>query len=155
MNKKIKFFIIYLFLQSCGFQPLLKNYDISNINFKKINYSGENSIVYLLKNNLSISENPNNNGLTTDIAISENITDINKNTSGIVTEQELGLNVIIKVFNKNNQNILNESILSTRRISITNNPSSDDEVKKQEKNNIIRELAQKIKFKLYLVSNKQ
>lgn len=155
MNKKITFFIIYLFLQSCGFQPLLKNYDISNINFKKINYSGENSIVYLLKNNLSISENPNNNGLTTDIAISENITDINKNTSGIVTEQELGLNVIIKVFNKNNQNILNESILSTRRISITNNPSSDDEVKKQEKNNIIRELAQKIKFKLYLVSNKQ
>lgn len=155
MNKKITFFIIYLFLQSCGFQPLLKNYDISNINFKKINYSGENSIVYLLKNNLSINENRNNNGLTTDIAILENITDINKNTSGIVTEQELGLNVIIKVFNKNNQIILNESILGTRRISITNNPSSDDEVKKQEKNNIIRELAQKIKFKLYLVSSKQ
>ena len=155
MNKKIAFFIIYLFLQSCGFQPLLKDYDISNINFKKINYTGENSIVYLLKNNLNISENLDNNDLTSDIFISESITDINKNTSGIVTEQELKLNVTIKVFNKNNQNILNENILGTRRISITNNPSSDDEVKKQEKNNIIRELAQKIKFKFYLISSKQ
>lgn len=155
MNKKIAFFIIYLFLQSCGFQPLLKDYDISNINFKKINYTGENSIVYLLKNNLNISENLDNNNLTSDIFISESITDINKNTSGIVTEQELKLNVTIKVFNKNNQNILNENILGTRRISITNNPSSDDEVKKQEKNNIIRELAQKIKFKFYLISSKQ
>ena len=155
MNKKIAFFIIYLFLQSCGFQPLLKDYDISNINFKKINYTGENSIVYLLKNNLNISENLDNNNLTSDIFISESITDINKNTSGIVTEQELKLNVTIKVFNKNNQNILNENILGTRRISITNNPSSDDEVKKLEKNNIIRELAQKIKFKFYLISSKQ
>jgi len=155
MNKKIAFFIIYLFLQSCGFQPLLKDYDISNINFKKINYTGENSIVYLLKNNLNISENLDNNDLTSDIFISESITDINKNASGIVTEQELKLNVTIKVFNKNNQNILNENILGTRRISITNNPSSDDEVKKQEKNNIIRELAQKIKFKFYLISSKQ
>ena len=155
MNKKIAFFIIYLFLQSCGFQPLLKDYDISNINFKKINYTGENSIVYLLKNNLNISENLDNNDLTSDIFISESITDINKNTSGIVTEQELKLNVTIKVFNKNNQNILNENILGTRRISITNNPSSDDEVKKQEKNNIIRELAQKIKFKFYLISSKK
>jgi len=155
MNKKIAFFIIYLFLQSCGFQPLLKDYDISNINFKKINYTGENSIVYLLKNNLNISENLDNNDLTSDIFISESIADINKNASGIVTEQELKLNVTIKVFNKNNQNILNENILGTRRISITNNPSSDDEVKKQEKNNIIRELAQKIKFKFYLISSKQ
>ena len=70
MNKKIISIIICLFFYSCGFQPMLKNYDISKLNIKKINYSGKNDLNYLLKNFLNLEEKNNNNGIVINLSIS-------------------------------------------------------------------------------------
>ena len=41
MFKQFYIFITLLFLTSCGFSPMLKNVDLSDIKINKIDYSGQ------------------------------------------------------------------------------------------------------------------
>ena len=148
MNKKITFIIICLFFYSCGFQPMLKNYDISKLNIKKINYSGKNDLNYLLKNFLNLEEKNNNKGIVINLSIDESISSATKNTSGISTEEDLTIIITINIQNEQNNDLLTDTISETKRLSITNNMSTDEQTRNIEKNNLIRSLSQKIKFRI-------
>ena len=148
MNKKITFIIICLFFYSCGFQPMLKNYDISKLNIKKINYSGKNDLNYLLKNYLNLEEKNNNKGIVINLSIAESISSATKNTSGISTEEDLTIIITINIQNEQNNDLLTDTISETKRLSITNNMSTDEQTRNIEKNNLIRSLSQKIKFRI-------
>ncbi len=148
MNKKIIFIIICLFFYSCGFQPMLKNYDISKLNIKKINYSGKNDLNYLLKNFLNLEEKNNNKGIVINLSIAESISSATKNTSGISTEEDLTIIITINIQNEQNNDLLTDTISETKRLSITNNMSTDEQTRNIEKNNLIRSLSQKIKFRI-------
>ncbi len=148
MNKKITFIIICLFFYSCGFQPMLKNYDISKLNIKKINYSGKNDLNYLLKNFLNLEEKNNNKGIVINLSIAESISSATKNTSGISTEEDLTIIITINIQNEQNNDLLTDTISETKRLSITNNMSTDEQTRNIEKNNLIRSLSQKIKFRI-------
>ena len=148
MNKKLTFIIICLFFYSCGFQPMLKNYDISKLNIKKINYSGKNDLNYLLKNFLNLEEKNNNKGIVINLSITENISAATKNTSGISTEEDLTIMITINIKNEQNNDLLTDTISETKRLSITNNLSTDEQTRNIEKNNLIRSLSQKIKFRI-------
>ena len=148
MNKKITFIIICLFFYSCGFQPMLKNYDISKLNIKKINYSGKNDLNYLLKNFLNLEEKSNNKGIIVNLSIAETVSAATKNTSGISTEEDLTIMITINIKNEQNNDLLTDTISETKRLSITNNMSTDEQTRNIEKNNLIRSLSQKIKFRI-------
>jgi len=148
MNKKIISIIICLFFYSCGFQPMLKNYDISKLNIKKINYSGKNDLNYLLKNFLNLEEKNNNKGIVINLSIAESISSATKNTSGISTEEDLTITITINIQNEQNNDLLTDTISETKRLSITNNMSTDEQTRNIEKNNLIRSLSQKIKFRI-------
>ncbi len=148
MNKKLTFIIICLFFYSCGFQPMLKNYDISKLNIKKINYSGKNDLNYLLKNSLNLEEKNNNKGIVINLSIAEATSAATKNTSGISTEEDLTIMITINIKNDQNNNLLTDTISETKRLSITNNMSTDEQTRNIEKNNLIRSLSQKIKFRI-------
>ena len=148
MNKKIISIIICLFFYSCGFQPMLKNYDISKLNIKKINYSGKNDLNYLLKNFLNLEEKNNNKGIVINLSIDESISSATKNTSGISTEEDLTIIITINIQNEQNNDLLTDTISETKRLSITNNMSTDEQTRDIEKNNLIRSLSQKIKFRI-------
>ena len=148
MNKKITFIIICLFFYSCGFQPMLKNYDISKLNIKKINYSGKNDLNYLLKNFLNLEEKNNNKGIIVNLSIAEATSAATKNTSGISTEEDLTIMITINIKNEQNNDLLTDTISETKRLSITNNMSTDEQTRNIEKNNLIRSLSQKIKFRI-------
>jgi len=148
MNKKITSIIICLFFYSCGFQPMLKNYDISKLNIKKINYSGKNDLNYLLKNFLNLEEKNNNKGIVINLSIAESISSATKNTSGISTEEDLTIIITINIQNEQNNDLLTDTISETKRLSITNNMSTDEQTRNIEKNNLIRSLSQKIKFRI-------
>ena len=148
MNKKLTFIIICLFFYSCGFQPMLKNYDISKLNIKKINYSGKNDLNYLLKNFLNLEEKNNNKGIVINLSIAESISSATKNTSGISTEEDLTIIITINIQNEQNNDLLTDTISETKRLSITNNMSTDEQTRNIEKNNLIRNLSQKIKFRI-------
>lgn len=153
MIKKITLIILGLFLYSCGFTPMLKNFDLSKINVEEIKYSGPNSMTYLLKNYLDINEKKGSQGLIINLSISENTSSATKNTAGITTEQDLVITINIDIKDKNNINLLNDSISESKRLTVSSNMGNDEEIKKIERDSIIRNLAQKTKFQIQLIAN--
>ena len=148
MNKKITLIIICLFFYSCGFQPMLKNYDVSKINIKKINYSGKNDLNYILKNFLNLEEKNKGEGLVVNLNVEETISTATKNTSGITTEEDLTILITINIKNEKNIDLLLDSITETKRLTVTNNLNTDEQTRNIAKNNLIEILSQKIKFRI-------
>ena len=152
MNKKIFLFLTLVLLAGCGFTPMLKDFDMSKLNVQKINYTGKNELSYLVKSYLNIQETNSPNGLIVNISISENISSVAKNSSGVTTEEDLSIVVSVNVSDGKGSNLLTDSNSAARRLSVSNNLSSDEETRRIERNNLIRILTQKIKFRLQLLS---
>ena len=155
MIKKIVICCIFVLLSACGFTPMLKDFDSSNLNIQKVNYTGNNNLIYLAKNYLNLEEKKETKGLIVNLVISESSTSTAQNTSGIVTEEQITLSITINVLNNKNVNLLTDSVSASRKLPISNNLSSDQETRRIERNNIMQNLTQKIKFKLQLISKQQ
>jgi len=145
--KQLYTFIFLLFLASCGFSPMLKNVDLNDIKINKIDYSGPSGLTYYLKSNLNM---PINKGLreaySLKINIGESSASITKNTAGITTEEEVTVTINFQIFDSKGEQIGGESLSDGRVVSVTNNVSTDDEVKRIEKENIITNLIQQLTF---------
>jgi outer membrane lipopolysaccharide assembly protein LptE/RlpB len=145
--KQLYTFICLLFLASCGFSPMLKNVDLNDIKINKIDYSGPSGLTYYLKSNLNM---PINKGLreaySLKINIGESSASVTKNTAGITTEEEVTVTINFQIFDSKGEQIGGESLSDGRVISVTNNVSTDDEVKRIEKENIITNLIQQLTF---------
>ena len=155
MIKKIIICSIFALLSACGFTPMLKDFDSSNLNIQKVNYTGNNNLIYLAKNYLNLEETKNREGLIVSFSITESSISTAQNTSGIVTEEQITLNITINVLNNKNVNLLTDSVSASRKLPISNNLSSDQETRRIEKNNLMQNLTQKIKFKLQLISKQR
>ena len=59
------------------------------------------------------------------------------------------------MLNDKNVNLLTDNVSASRKLPISNNLSSDQETRRIEKNNLMQNLTQKIKFKLQLISRQQ
>ena len=147
MFKQFYLFVILLFFTSCGFSPMLKNVDLSDIKINKIDYSGPSGLMYYLKSNLNM---PINKGLkdaySLKINIGESSASVTKNTAGITTEEEVTVTINFQIFDNKGRQIGGENLSDGRVISVTNNVSTDDEVKRIEKENIITNLIQQLTF---------
>jgi LPS-assembly lipoprotein len=152
MNKKIFLSIILILLAGCGFTPMLKNFDLSKLNVQKINYSGKNDLSYLIKTYLNIQETKSSQGMTVNILVSETISSATKNSAGITTEEDLTINIGLNVLDSKDKIIISDSFTSSKRLTVTNNLSSDEETRRIERRNLIQNLSQKIKFKLQLIA---
>ena len=155
MIKKIVICCIFVLLSACGFTPMLKDFDSSKLNIQKVNYTGNNNLIYLAKNYLNLEEKKETKGLIVNLVISESSTSTAQNTSGIVTEEQITLSITINVLNNKNVNLLTDSVSASRKLPISNNLSSDQETRRIERNNLMQNLTQKIKFKLQLISKQQ
>jgi hypothetical protein len=155
MIKKIVICCIFVLLSACGFTPMLKDFDSSNLNIQKVNYTGNNNLIYLAKNYLNLEEKKETKGLIVNLVISESSTSTAQDTSGIVTEEQITLSITINVLNNKNVNLLTDSVSASRKLPISNNLSSDQETRRIERNNLMQNLTQKIKFKLQLISKQQ
>ena len=154
MIKKILVLFIIIQTTNCGFVPMLKNFDTSKLEIKKIEYNGKSELIYLLKNNLNINENKSADGLIINLLISEKTEWSRKNTSGITTEELLTISIKLDIQDNNLKNLLKETLTESSRINVTNNLSTDDSTKNIIRNKLINELAQKIKFKLMVLTKR-
>lgn len=156
--KQLYTFICLLFLASCGFSPMLKNVDLNDIKINKIDYSGPSGLTYYLKSNLNM---PINKGLreaySLKINIGESSASVTKNTAGITTEEEVTVTINFQIFDSKGEQIGGESLSNGRVVSVTNNVSTDDEVKRIEKENIITNLIQQLRFAIraQIISSQQ
>ena len=155
MIKKIVICCIFVLLSACGFTPMLKDFDSSNLNIQEVNYTGNNNLIYLAKNYLNLEEKKVAKGLVVNFVISESSTSTAQNTSGTATEEQITLSITINVLNNKNVNLLTDNVSASRKLPISNNLSSDQETRRIERNNLMQNLTQKIKFKLQLISKQQ
>lgn len=155
MIKKIVICCIFVLLSACGFTPMLKDFDSSNLNIQEVNYTGNNNLIYLAKNYLNLKEKKATKGLVVNFAISESISSTAQNNSGTITEEQITLNIAINVLSNKNVNLLTDSVSTSRKLPISNNLSSNQETRRIERNNLMQNLTQKIKFKLQLISKQQ
>jgi hypothetical protein len=147
MFKQFYIFITLLFLTSCGFSPMLKNVDLSDIKINKIDYSGPSGLTYYLKSNLNMPINKAlKDAYSLKINIGESSASVTKNTAGITTEEEVTVTINFQIFDNKGKQIGGESLSDGRVVSVTNNVSTDDEVKRIEKENIITNLIQQLTF---------
>ena len=147
MFKQFYIFITLLFLTSCGFSPMLKNVDLSDIKINKIDYSGPSGLPYYLKSNLNMPINKAlKDAYSLKINIGESSASVTKNTAGITTEEEVTVTINFQIFDNKGKQIGGESLSDGRVVSVTNNVSTDDEVKRIEKENIITNLIQQLTF---------
>ena len=152
MLKKILIFFLFFQITGCGFAPMLKNFDVSKIKIEKINFSGKNELQYYLQSFLDIDETKNSKGYLISLNIDETIVTTSNNSSGNATEENLTIIIKLEVRDFNNDLILIDQLSESRRISITSNLSENNSVKKIERENLIKNLSQKIKFKLLNIS---
>ena len=147
MFKQFYLFIILLFFTSCGFSSMLKNVDLSDIKINKIDYSGPSGLTYYLKSNLNIPINKAlKDAYSLKINIGESSASVTKNTAGITTEEEVTVTINFQIFDNKGKQIGEENLSDGKVISVTNNVSTDDEVKRIEKENIITNLIQQLTF---------
>tara|TARA_X000000950_G_scaffold167002_1_gene203943 strand:+ start:11653 stop:12066 length:414 start_codon:yes stop_codon:yes gene_type:complete len=126
---------------------MLKNVDLSDIKINKIDYSGPSGLTYYLKSNLNIPINKAlKDAYSLKINIGESSASVTKNTAGITTEEEVTVTINFQIFDNKGRQIGGENLSDGRVISVTNNVSTDDEVKRIEKENIITNLIQKLTF---------
>ena len=158
MFKQFYLFITLLFFTSCGFSPMLKNVDLSDIKINKIDYSGPSGLTYYLKSNLNMPINKTlKDAYSLKINIGESATSVTKNTAGITTEEKVTVTINFQIFDNKGKQIGGESLSDGRVVSVTNNISTDDEAKRIEKENIITNLIQQLTFavRAKIISNQQ
>ena len=143
----IIFFIVILLIPGCGFTPMLKDIDLTEIKISKIEYSGSNELVYFLRSNLNIPITKlAKNSYLIKINLQEGATSVTKDTAGITTREEITITIGLEIFDENKILIGKESLSGNKRVSITNNISTDAESRRIEKENIITNLVQELTF---------
>jgi outer membrane lipopolysaccharide assembly protein LptE/RlpB len=156
--KKTFYIFFVLLLTSCGFSPILKNVDLSSVKVNKIDFEGPSGLTYYLKSNLNIPVEQNlKNAYSLKLNINESSSSVTKDTAGITTEERVSVTINFQIFDKENKLIGSESLSDSRVISVTNNVSTDDEVKRIEKENIITNLIQQLTFAIraQIISSQQ
>ena len=157
MKKTFYIFFVLLFT-SCGFSPILKNVDLSSVKINKIDFEGPSGLTYYLKSNLNIPVEQNlKNTYSLKLNINESSSSVTKDTAGITTEERVSVTINFQIFDKENKLIGSESLSDSRVISVTNNVSTDDEVKRIEKENISTNLIQQLTFAIraQIISSQQ
>ena len=139
--------IIFLLLTSCGFTPMLKDVNLEDLKISKIEYLGPNDLVYFLRSNLDIPiVKFIKNSYVVQIQIREGAKSVTKDKAGITTREEITIEITFKIKNDKNTVIGSESLSDSKTVSVTNNISTDAEIKRIEKENIITNLIQQLTF---------
>ena len=140
MIRFVKYFIIYLFLVSCGFQSIYMG-DKSNFSFNKSNAIGEIKISKEIIRNLgSLKRDDGEYELIIETIFKKNVSSKNKKGDPEVFDMNLYVNVTLKKDNDILRNKFREKLSY-------NNLKSKFELKQQENNlksNLVQEITQDI-----------
>tara|TARA_Y100001936_G_scaffold234284_1_gene261121 strand:+ start:141 stop:620 length:480 start_codon:yes stop_codon:yes gene_type:complete len=149
--KKIKYLtlLILLLLPACGFTPMLKNVDLTDLKINKIEYSGPNDLIYFLKSNLNIPiVKTAKDSYSVKIRVIEGATSVTKDTTGVTTREKIIIVITFEIIDQNNKVISKERLSDNKTVRVTNNISTDAEIRRIEKENIITNLIQQLTFAL-------
>jgi len=152
MKKKFGVIVFLFLLFGCGFAPVLKNIDNTEIKVKELRISGNvtDDTSFLLKNYLSFNEK-NVDGLDILIVLTETFSSIEKDSAGISIKDNFIINVQM-IIKKDDKILTKDNFSESKEITITSNPEIDEQNKNNERKNILRNISRKIKFKTLIIS---
>ena len=108
---------------------------------------GPNDLVYSLRSNLNIPiVKFTKNSYVVQIKIQEGSTSVTKDKAGITTREEITIGITFKIKNNRNTVVGSESLSDSKTVSVTNDISTDAEIRRIEKENIITNLIQQLTF---------
>ena len=137
------------FLTSCGFSPMLKDVNLNDIKINKVEYTGDKDLIFYLKNNLQFNVDQKSKlGYIIKINTSKNISSVTKDTSGATTEEQITVNINLKVLNSKGEEIGSDNINGSRVVSVTNDFTQDTETNRIETSNIIASLSKDLTFSI-------
>lgn len=90
MKKKVIFLILFLFLQNCGYSPILSEYKDQKINFNIVEIKGNDELNNIVKLKMKkFSNNPNSKTINLKIITNFNKNILSKNKKGEATSYSL------------------------------------------------------------------
>jgi len=148
--KKIPLLFFLILTISCGFQPILKDLDLTRISFKQINYTGDQRLIFLAKSNLNLRKNNSTNGYILDLSFSESKSTSSLDSAGNPNKEQLTVNIGMILKDNNNKIITQDRFEGSRTINVTSSLSADDQRLTLERLNITNELFPRILFSINL-----
>lgn len=148
--KNLVSIIFCLVLASCGFSPMYKSSELNKVKIKEIAYSGKNELIYFLRINIDINQNADllKEFYNIKINVTDNVSNETKNNAGIITEENISVTLNYEIFNENKRKVGQGSLSGNRVVSVTNNITNDEEVKRIEKENLLLNIIQELNYEI-------
>ena len=134
MNKFYKFFFIYFFIVSCGYQPIFSGKKV-NFGIKNLIYDKNNKVDLEINKNLKKYKNLENKNKILDLEISSKINKITTSLDDRGDPKSYRLEIEVKTIVKKNNKLLNEKEFN--KSQNYNNNTNKFDLKKYE--NLIKE----------------
>ena len=149
MIKKTALFFLFLVLSSCGYQSLVKEsgYEIF---FNEISYSGDNNLNFIIKSKINLKERLSSD-YKISIRTSSNISALNKKSSGEIESKDIYLSSDIEIF-KAKKSIYTKDFKAKKVVKIGDSLSDNLDTIESAKNNLVSEIANKIKLDIQFFS---
>ena len=144
MNKFFKYFFIYFFIVSCGYQPIFSGKKV-NFGIEKLTYNKNNEIDSAINNNLKNYKSLENKDKILDLEISSKINKVTTSLDDRGDPKSFRLELEIKTIFKKDNKLLNEK--SFFKSHDYNNSTNKFDLKKYEnsvKENLIGKITQEI-----------
>ena len=144
MNKFFKYFFIYFFIVSCGYQPIFSGKKV-NFGIENLNYDKNNKIDSAINNNLKNYKNLENKDKILDLEISSKINKVTTSLDDRGDPKSFRLELEIKTIFKKDNKLLNEK--SFFKSHDYNNSTNKFDLKKYEnsvKENLIGKITEEI-----------
>jgi len=153
MNKIFYVFMISLFLSHCGFSPIYNvNTNAKKIIISKIEIIGDKNLSFDLEQKLNFNKDEKSlNAYIFKAQIYDTLENSLIDSRGIATEEILRLTVSYQFEDRSGTIIYQDSISKDKRVSVTDNISSNVLIKNNEKKLLLDSIAQNISFKSKII----
>ena len=144
MNKFYKFFFIYFFIVSCGYQPIFSEKKV-NFGIKNLVYDKNNKVDLTINKNLKKYKNLENKNKILDLEISSKINKITTSLDDRGDPKSYRLEIEVKTIVKKNNKLLDEKEFN--KSQNYNNNTNKFDLKKYEnliKKNMVDKITEEI-----------
>ena len=144
MNKFYKFFFIYFFIVSCGYQPIFSEKKV-NFGIKNLVYDKNNKVDLTINKNLKNYKNLENKNKILDLEISSKINKITTSLDHRGDPKSFRLEIEVKTIVKKNNKLLDEKEFN--KSQNYNNNTNKFDLKKYEnliKKNMVDKITEEI-----------
>ena len=154
MTKNLKYFLIFLFLLSCGYTPVYQIKKDSNIRIDTINFSGDRNIGREIIRGLeNFKKSDAKNIFDLDLNTSKQESIVSKDKKGNATRYKLVLTIGANFTNKINDKTYEKKFTKETTFNSKNNKFELDQLKINLEKNMITQILQDINIFLGFIEN--